>query len=413
MHFSQTRGDIAVKTFYEGDSSTKTMQNVLLVKDLSCNLLSIRSLTKKGYKVVFEGDCAYVLFDDETQFMAKVNGNLYEAVFDVDHNVFAGLSGENNINKMSPDLWHFRMAHLNAKDMEKLVKRKMADGLELVNVNAESKFCETCVLGKSTRTPFPPNKIGRSKRILEMIHSDVWQLDEAAYDGSIYFVSFIDDYSRASMVYCIKSRTEVLDKFKEFVAMAEALHGVKVAKFRADNAGEYSSGEIDEYCKSKGIQRVYSVAHNPEMTSVAERLNRTLEEKATTMLLASGLDRKFWSEAIQTANYIKNRSPTSAFGKQFKNMTPAEIWFNQKPDLSHLRIFGSECYNHIPKKNRSKLQAKATKCILMGYGASQGTYRLWNTERNKLILGRHVTFNEAALLKQAKPVGIIGFRGGS
>lgn len=397
------QGEITVKTFHDGDSSSKTMQNVLLVKDLSSNLMSIRSLTKKGYRIVFEGDCAYASINGKTQFVANANGRLYEVVMHIDRSVFAGISGENNINKISQHLWHFRMAHLNARDMAKIVNRKMAIGLEKVNVNTESEFCESCVYGKQTRTPFPPNKIGRSKRVLELIHSDVWgPFKHEAHDGSKYFVSFTDDFSRASMVYCIQSRTEVLDKFKEFVAMAEALHGKKVAKFRADNAGEYSSHEMNAFCKSKGIQRVYSIAYNPEMNSVSERLNRTLEEKATTMLLASGLDKKFWSEAIQTANYIKNRSPTSAFGVQFKDMTPAEIWFNQKPDLSHLRIFGSECYNHIPANNRSKLEAKATKCLMLGYTHSIGSYRLWDTERNKVVLGRHVTFNEASVLKRAE-----------
>lgn len=56
---------------------------------------------------------------------------------------------------------------------------------------------------------------------------------------SKYFVTFTDDYSRASMVYCIQRKSEVLEKFKEFVTMAEALHGEKVTKLKADNDGEY------------------------------------------------------------------------------------------------------------------------------------------------------------------------------
>lgn len=51
------------------------------------------------------------------------------------------------------------------------------------------------------------------------------------------------------------------------------------------------------------------------MNGVSERLNRTLVEKARSMLNASGLDRKFWSEAVMAANYLKNRSPTKAFGE--------------------------------------------------------------------------------------------------
>lgn len=131
-----------------------------------------------------------------------------------------------------------------------------------------------------------------------------------AYDGSRYFVTFIDDFSRASQVYCIERKSEVLEKFKDFVAKAETFHNKKVTKLRADNGGEYISKKFEEYLEEKGIQMLSTIPYNPEMNAVAERLNRTLQEKSVTMLLASGLDGKFWNEAIISANYIKNRSPT-------------------------------------------------------------------------------------------------------
>lgn len=404
---AKQRGEIAIKTFHDGDSSTKTMENVLLVNDLKCNLMSIRSLTKKGYRIVFEGDYAYASINDKVNFIGRVNGKLYEVILHVDNNVFAGFTGKEQLNKISRSLWHFRLGHLNANDMKKLIG-KMADGLEKVNVDNDSKLCESCVFGKQTRMPFPKNTNTRSSRILELIHSDVCgPFPTTAYDGSRYFVTFTDDFSRASIVYCIERKSEVLDKFKEFVAMAEALHGKRVAKLKSDNGGEYTSNEFKSYCKQKGIQMIFTVAHNPEMNSVSERLNRTLLEKSTTMLLASGLQEKYWNEAINTANYIKNRSPTNAVGKQFETKTPAEIWFGQKPNLSHLRIFGSECYNHIPSEKRSKLQAKSSKCIMLGYCATFGTYRLWDIEHRKLIFGRNVTFNESSVLNRANLMEII------
>lgn len=404
---AKQRGDIAVKTFHDGDSSTTTMKDVLLVKDLKCNLMSIRALTKKGYRVVFEGDDAVVSINDKVKFIGHAEGNLYKVVFHVDNNVFAGYTGEGNLHKISQSLWHFRLGHLNTNDMKKLAS-KMADGFDRVNVESDLKLCESCVFGKQTRSSFPKNTNIRSSRILELIHSDVCgPMPTTAYDGSRYFVTFTDDFSRASIVYCIERKSEVLDKFKEFVAMAEALHGKRVAKLRADNGGEYTSNGFKDYCKQKGIQMLFTVPYNPEMNSVSERLNRTLQEKSTTMLLASGLDEKYWNEAIITANYIKNRSPTNAVGKQFETKTPAEIWFGRKPNLSHLRIFGSECYNHIPSEKRLKLQAKSTKCIMLGYGATFGTYRLWDIEQRKQILARNVTFNESSVLNRSKLIEII------
>lgn len=400
---AKQKGDIFVKTFHNGDDQTKAIRDVLFVKDLKCNLMSIRSLTKRGYRVVFEGDTAEVSFNGDQTFIARVRGKLYEVDFNLVQGEFAGLSGEQNSMQNS---WHFRLGHLNVNDMKKLVDRKMAHGLDKLKVDTHNKFCESCILGKQARLPFPPKNEARSNRILQLIHTDVCDYSRVpAHDGTKYFVTFTDDYSRASMVYCIKLKSDVFEKFKEFVAMSEARHGTKIAKLKADNGGEYISNEFKGFCREKGIELDYTVPHNPEMNSVAERLNRTLVEKARTMLTASGLDQKFWSEAVLAANYVKNRCPTSAFGKQFMDKTPAEIWFGVKPNLSNLRIFGSICFNHIPAAKRSKFDVKSTKCFMLSY-ASNGSYRLWDIQANKMIVGRNVIFNENSVLNRCNIVEI-------
>lgn len=124
------------------------------------------------------------------------------------------------------------------------------------------------------------------------------------------------------------------------------------------------------------------------------------------MLLASGIKWHFWNETVMTANYLKNRSPTSAFGKQFFDKTPAEIWYGNKPDLSNVRIFGSTCYNFVPPVNRKKLDAKSSKCIMLGYGSSMHTCRLWNVDAGKLVIGRHITFNEGSVMNRSKTIEI-------
>lgn len=403
---SRERGNISVKTIHMHDSPSRTIKNVLYVEDLKCNLMSVARLCDKGYEVTFNKNGAMVSKNGETVFVASRNGMLYEVIFQVEKKVFAGIADENSQN-----LWHSRLCHLNVYDMKKLITNEMVNGLEKFVVNTSEKFCEPCVVGKQCRLPFSKKNVIRSSRLLELIHTDVFgRVSEPAWDGSNYFVSFTDDFSRVSTIYCIERKSEVFEKFKEFVAMAESQHCTKVekvdctkvAKLRADNGGEYISNEMKFYCKEKGIQLLLTVAYNPEMNGIAERLNRTLVEKARTMLLASNLSKRFWNEAILTANYIKNRSPTSAHGDQFNNKTPAEIWFKSKPDLSHIRVFGSICYNHVPKDKRSKLEPKATKCIMLGYGLSPSTYRLWDIENDKLIIGRNVTFNEKLMFGQGK-----------
>lgn len=133
--------------------------------------MSIRSLTKKGYRIVFEGDCAHVSVNKKTKFVAHTNGKLYEVVLHVNRNAFAGISGKNNLHKFSQSLWnskfvHFGLGHLNTFDMKKLIDNQMADGMDKVSIDTESKFCESCVMEKQTQSLFQETN-ARSPRILD------------------------------------------------------------------------------------------------------------------------------------------------------------------------------------------------------------------------------------------------------
>lgn len=399
------QGCITVKTFHNGNSSIKTIENVLYMKDLKCNLMSIRRLTRLGYKVIFEGDNAIVSKNGKVVFTGRADDDLYQVEFNIERNIFAGIASD-SVNQATQSVWHFRLGHINAFDLKKMINKSMVNGIGNINVNTDKELCESCVLGKDARKPFTTKNNIRSNRILELIHTDVCgPVSTPGTDGTRYFVTFTDDYSRASMVYCMRNKSDVLDKFREYVEMAEAQHGCKISKLRSDNGGEYTSNDFKSFCKSKGIQISYTAPYNPEMNSISERLNRTLQEKALSMLLAAGLERKYWNEAILAANYIKNRCPTSAYGRQFIDKTPGELWYGKKPDLSHIRVFGSICYNHIPSEKRKKFEAKASKCILLGY-ATNNAYRLWDIEKKKLVIGRNVTFNEKSVLNRTKMVEI-------
>src|SRR6218665_1212721 len=101
------------------------------------------------------------------------------------------------------------------------------------------------------------------------------------------------------------------------------------------------------------------------------RLNRTdvlrgrivsLVEMTRCMLNDSGLPKKFWGEAIMTANHLQNRLPVDG-----KGTTPYEGWNKRKPDLSYVKEFGSVAYVSIPTEKRQKLDDKARKLVFVGY----------------------------------------------
>ena len=150
--------------------------------------------------------------------------------------------------------------------------------------------------------------------------------------------------------------------------------------------------KVRELPKREGIRHEYTVPKTPEQNGVAERMNRTLVESLRSMLSDAKLPHKFWAEALATAVYLRNRSPT----KPVTGMTPFEAWTGKKPNVKHLRIFGCTAYAHIPKDERQKLDSKSRKCILLGYGTETKGYRLYDEKCGKVLYSRDVLFNESS-----------------
>eukprot|EP00112_Aurelia_sp_Birch-Aquarium-sp1_P026532 Seg946.1 transcript_id=Seg946.1/GoldUCD/mRNA.D3Y31 product="Retrovirus-related Pol polyprotein from transposon TNT 1-94" protein_id=Seg946.1/GoldUCD/D3Y31 len=140
----------------------------------------------------------------------------------------------------------------------------MMDGLILNSKDQVDRNCEGCAMGKQHRQPFPKKSQSRSSQPLELIYSDVCgPMSVNSVGGSRYFVTFIDDYSRFTTVYSMKNKSEVLEKFKEFVSLVENLFEKRVKSLRSDNESEYESREFEQYRNSKGIKKDDTIPYTP------------------------------------------------------------------------------------------------------------------------------------------------------
>ena len=165
--------------------------------------------------------------------------------------------------------------------------------------------------GKIHRSPFPGTGRERAEEPLGLIHSDVCgKINSPSIGGAEYFVTFIDDKTHYVWIYVLKNKHEVFETFKQWKSLVEKSSGYKVKTFRTDNGGEYMSTEFESYLKSEGIKHEYTIPKTPEQNGVFERMNRTLVESVRSMLADSKLPHRFWAEALSTATYLINRSPT-------------------------------------------------------------------------------------------------------
>ena len=113
---------------------------------------------------------------------------------------------------------------------------------------------------------------------------------------------------------------------------------------------------------------------------------------ARCMLYSKGLHKKNWVEAVSCANFILNHVPT----KVVKHATPEEKWNGWKPDISNFKVFGCECWAHIPDHKQKKLDSKSHKCIFIGYSKDSKAYRLFDPSHQSVIIRRYVQFIEVS-----------------
>lgn len=135
--------------------------------------------------------------------------------------------------------------------------------------------------------------------------------------------------------------------------MVERETGQKLKCVRVDNGGEYR-GPFETYCKVHGIRLEKTPPKTPQLNGLAERMNRTIEERVRCILSHAKLPKSFWGEAVSTIVDIINLSPSVPLDGDI----PEEVWSGKKVFYNHLKVFGCRAFVHIPKDERAKLDSK-------------------------------------------------------
>ena len=355
------------------------LRNVRHVPDIRLNLISIGRLDEEGYFSHFNDGKWKLCKGNLIAARGKKQGSLYMMQAKV-------CAGEVNVaDECSSELWHNRLGHMSEKGMQMLSKKQYLPDVSGMSLRS----CVDCLAGKQHRVAFHSRPPSRRKYPLDLVHTDVCSMDAKSHSGALYFVSFIDDYSRKVWVTVLKTKDQVLSAFKEFQARVERETGRKLKVVRADNGGEYR-GPFESYCKGQGIKLEKTVPKTPQLNGVAERMNRTIEERIRCMLSHAKLSKSFWAEALVTAVYLINLSPSNPLDGD----VPQKVWTGKDVSYKHLRVFGCRAFVHIPRDERSKLDKKTKQCIFLGYSEDALGYKLWDPVDRKVLRSRDVVFFE-------------------
>lgn len=259
--------------------------DVLVVPEYNVSLLSVNKMIKDSkFFVGFDEHKCYTqdLSLSKIVGTGSESGGLY--LFDELVNGESNLAMCNSVFvcRVSSELWHQRLGHPADQ-----VLSSLGNKIGLKRMNHLSP-CDVCHRAKQTREPFPLSD-HKTESIGDLIHCDVWgPYRVVSKEGFKYFLTIVDDFSRAVWVYLLKSKTEVGHYITNFIKLIFTQFNKKVKIIRSDNGTEFVNNQLSSLFNDLGMIHQTSCAYTPQQNGIAERKHRHLLNVARSLMFQGG-----------------------------------------------------------------------------------------------------------------------------
>ena len=388
------KGNIRI-TIPNGEiATTITLEDVLYCPRIGLTLVSVAKMTEAGFAVIFRGsECR--IFDSSKTLIGKIrtSNGLYRVSND---SGFANASLAVVRSSSIMDL-HRRLGHISPVTIKGMLSAKACGGLQLDD-SSELTSCTSCEYAKTTRKPIQKTRVApRAKKFGEEVHSDVWGPSPTqTIEKQVYYVSFTDDYTRWTVIFLMKKKSEVLTHYKTFEAWCRTQFDVPIKVAHTDRGGEYMSTAFDKHLAEMGTVRIAAPHDTPEYNGVSEHFNRTALERTRAFLHASGLPKFLWGEAVSHVVWLKNRTTTRALPE---GKTPYEMLYGTKPDLSRIFDWGAPIWVHDATSD--KLGARGVLGRWVGLDRDGGSHCVYWPGKHLITVERSVRLASQEVLVPA------------
>lgn len=146
--------------------------------------------------------------------------------------------------------------------------------IDLTKPIPEISPCETCGISTLSSKPHKSH-IQPGEAPMDLIHSNVLEPFKTGFEGSRYVITFLCDATQLSITYCIKSKANVFDCFRNFKQHYERPYH-RIHRLQADNGGEYTSKTMLKYLFLTGVIPEFTVLGNPQQNGTAEKLGHII-----------------------------------------------------------------------------------------------------------------------------------------
>lgn len=270
---------------YVGDVNLGEIQlkNVMYVPEFKYNLMSVSKLMKDSQCcVIFKNEMCLIQYS--VSHKSRACGSMKNGLFYLQKNQCVQKKNEvkcnennlffancNAVNFDECTLWHNRLGHA---PMSVLNKIKCLP----YSCCFDSNVCLICPMARFTKQPYIRSE-SHAKQAFEMIHIDTWGPYRVPARGNFrYFLTIVDDYSRATWIHLMKQKSEAYGVIKRFIMFAKTQFDAQVKIIRSDNALEFSDEQCKKLYNELGIVHQTSCVDRPQQNGRVERRHRNVLE---------------------------------------------------------------------------------------------------------------------------------------
>ncbi|CAI5938649.1 unnamed protein product [Closterium sp. NIES-65] len=231
---------------------------------------------------------------------------------------------------------------------------------------------------------------------LPTLHMDVWGPAPVRGQGhERYFLLVVDDYSRYTSVFPLRSKgavTEVLiDWIREARLQLRRSFGsdFPVLRLYSDRGGELSSRLLRDYCRAQGIRQTFTLPDSPQQNGIAERRIGMVMDVAHTSMMHAAAPHFLWPFAVRYAAQQLNLHPRVSRPA----MSPVLLWTGKVGDASAFRVWGSRAF--VRDLSADKLSPRAAPCVFLGFPPDAPGWQFYHPSSRRVLSSQDVTFDES------------------
>ncbi|CAI7776455.1 unnamed protein product [Closterium sp. NIES-53] len=295
-------------------------------------------------------------------------------------------------------LWHHRLGHPSLSRLRGMHSCLLVSGLSRSLPPlppSPAPPCLPCVEGRQRAAPhsssFPPTTAP-----VQTLHMDRWR--PARVSGQSrerYFLLVIDDYTRYTTVFPLRSKGQVVDVLIASIRTVRLQlrerfgQDLPVLCLHSDRGGEFSSDLLQDFCRGEGILQSFTLPDSPQQNGIAERRIGLVMEFACTSMIHAAAPHFLWPFAVRYAAHQLNLWPSVSLPET----SPTLRWPGEVGDASVFRVWGSRTF--VRDTSADKLPPRAIPCVFLGFVPDAPGWQFYHPTSRRVLPSQDVTFDES------------------